>query len=249
MEELSKAKQALFRRLSDKKFRQESGLCAAEGFKCISDCVRFGWIPDWIAVESKQIEQVKPWVAERFPLYLLPDSSLSFLDNPSGMLAVFAIPKPVALAEQGPVVVLDGIQDPGNLGTILRTCHWFGMQHIILLKGTADAFAPKVVQASMGSVAALHIHTLDTSELRDWKDRSQIRFLVAALGGESMLKKQRLDSAQVAWVIGSEGRGVRSEIAEMGDAISIPYFGEIDAPESLNAATALALILGHHFFD
>lgn len=247
MEEISKAKQALFRRLSDKKFRYESGLCAAEGFKCISDCVRFGWRPEWIAVESKQAEQVKLWAADRFPLYLLSDSRLSFLDNPSGLLAVFSIPKPVALTE-GPVVVLDGIQDPGNLGTILRTCHWFGVQHIVLLKGTVDPFAPKVIQASMGSVAASFLHTLDVAELKAWKEQHQIQFLIAALEGESLpIKKQPLNLNQIAWVIGSEGRGVRPEIAELGDSFSIPYFGSVEAPESLNAAAALAVILGRHF--
>jgi RNA methyltransferase, TrmH family len=247
VEILSKAKQSVFKRLADKKFRSESGLCAAEGFKCIEDCIRLGWKPEWIAVDSKQQERVLDFIDERFPVFLLPDSGLSFLDNPTGLVAVFKIPEQSAYPESGPVVILDGLQDPGNLGTILRTCHWFGVSDVLLLKGTTDPFAPKVIQSSMGSIAALNIHRMDVDQLKIWKTKTEMELWVAQVGGTSILDIENRLGKQIAWVIGNEGKGVHSEVSKLGKSVSIPHFSRLLPPESLNAATALAVLLGKHF--
>jgi len=247
VEILSKTKQALFKRLADKKFRIETGLCAAEGFKCIDDCIRLGWKPEWVGVDSRQQDGVLAWIQNRFPVFLLPDSGLSFLENPTGVVAVFKIPEQTAYPNCGPVVILDGLQDPGNVGTILRTCHWFGVSDVVLLKGTVDPFSPKAMQSSMGSIAALKIHRMDVEQLRVWRQQIEIELWVAQLQGTSVLEVSQPQRRHIGWVIGNEGNGVQPEVANMGKSISIPHFSALQPPESLNAATALAVLLGAHF--
>lgn len=224
----------------------ESGLCAAEGLKCIEDCIRLGWKPEWIGVDSAQAEAIEGVFGGICPLFLLPETGLSFLENPMGVVAVFPIPKPQAWPNSGPIVVLDGLQDPGNVGTLLRTCHWFGVADVFLLKGTADPFGPKAIQSSMGSIAAVRIHRTELDELKEWKEGVGLEFWVAKLDGESMVDLPRIKSSNHGWIVGNEGNGVRPEVANLGRAISIPSFSA-KPPESLNAATALALFLGHHY--
>lgn len=247
VELLSKSKQATFRRLADKKFRLESGLCVAEGFKCILDCMALGWKPDWLGVDAQQVAHLDQMPKGDFPVYLLPESGLSFLENPTGLVGVFRIPDPRALPQKGPIVVLDGIQDPGNMGTILRSCHWFGIEDVVLLKGTVDPYGPKVVQASMGSIAAVNLHRLRVDELRDWIMALGLKLLLAEINGKPMTEIPYIPSDKLGWVIGNEGNGIGPEVAEMGTSVRIPSFSVGLAPESLNAATALSVMLGHHF--
>jgi RNA methyltransferase, TrmH family len=247
VEQVSKAKQSIFRRLADKKFRLESGLCVAEGLKCIEECIKMGWNPEWVAVDSLQAERIEGWGRNRFPVYLLPESGLSFLENPMGVVAVFPIPKPAPLPISGPVVVLDGLQDPGNLGTILRTCHWFGIPDVFLLKGTVDPFSPKAMQSSMGSIAAVNVHRLDLDLLSDWMSSTGVELWVAQVDGISVLEMPKVPNRTLGWIIGNEGNGVRPEVADLGKSVSVPFFSVKLPPESLNAATALAVLLGQHF--
>jgi len=247
MEFLSKSKQAIFKRLADKKFRLESSLCVAEGIKCIEDCMGFGWIPEWVGVDAQQVAQLESMPTGVFPIYLLPASGLSFLENPTGLVAVFRIPAPALLPANGPVVVLDGIQDPGNLGTILRTCHWFGVTDVFLLKGTVDPYGPKTIQSSMGSIASVNVHRVGVEELKKWKEDSGVALLVAELNGKSLTEIPFFSGNNLGWVLGNEGKGIRAEVAELGTSVRIPSFSQGSPPESLNVAAALAVMLGHHF--
>lgn len=164
---------------------------------------------------------------------------MSFLKNASPLLAVFAIPQHKALPQEGRILVLDQVADPGNLGTIIRICDWFGIKHIICSLATVDCYNPKVVQASMGSLARVECYYID---LEAFFSNDQRPVYGTYLAGTSIYDANLPEDAIL--VMGSEANGISDKVGSFIDhKITIPRKAS-NGPESLNVAIATALILG-----
>lgn len=210
-----------------KKGRDKAGCFVAEGPKVCHDLLAAGFTADVLLDDEEDISKV------------------SFLQHPQGMLGVFRLPEQTFEApdEKTLYLALDGVQDPGNLGTIIRVADWFGIHTIYCSTDTADCWNPKVVQATMGSLARVHIHYVDLPEL------------LSALPADYPLYGTLLDgvdiyaselSAHGIIVMGNEGNGISSRVRELiNRRLLIPSYPK-GAPtaESLNVAIATALTLG-----
>ena len=164
---------------------------------------------------------------------------MSFLKNASPLLGVFAIPQHKTIPLKGRILILDQVADPGNLGTIIRICDWFGIKHIIGSLDTVDCYNPKVVQASMGSLARVECHYLD---LNAFLSSDQRPVYGTYLTGTSIYNTNLPEDALL--VMGSEANGISDKVSSFIDhKITIPRKAS-NGPESLNVAIATALILG-----
>ena len=228
------------RSLQIKKFRDELNLFVAEGDKCISEL-------------SKAFTLVQHFSADNTPLKDIERASS--LRTPQGSIAVFRKPQfPLPVIQPDTLyLALDGIQDPGNLGTIIRTADWFGIRDIICSANTADCFSPKVVQATMGALARVRVHYTD---LPAWLTNSQHSTLNSQpstiygtlLTGKDLYSPDAIpDKRSGIIVMGNEGNGLSPEVRKLiTHSLRIPSFPH-DAPtsESLNVAIATAVILAH----
>jgi TrmH family RNA methyltransferase len=162
---------------------------------------------------------------------------ISALKTPSGVLAVFRIADVQELQLDGLVLALDNINDPGNLGTIIRLCDWFGVQQLLCSKDTVDCYNSKVVQATMGSLSRVQINYVNLKEVLE---ASPSPILVADLDGENLYQTSLPEKAVL--VLGNESNGISAELKGLKDRLlTIPRFGS--DTESLNVATAAAVIL------
>ena len=233
--------------VSDNKTYKNNELNAfvAEGNKLVADMLH--------AFECELILAKPSWMATQgdIPTKELLEADdedirkASFLKTPQDVLAVFKRPA-WSLAEADPasslVLALDGIQDPGNLGTIIRLADWFGIEHIVCSLDTADVFSPKTVQATMGALAHVKVHYTDLAVYLKAQAEKQIPLFGTFLDGENMYTKEL--SANGIIVMGNEGNGIRPEIEELIDQkLYIPSFpAERETSESLNVAIATAVI-------
>ena len=242
---LSKGKLEYIHSLEMKKYRNELNAFVAEGNKLVADMLH--------AFECELILAKPSWMATQgdIPTKELLEADdedirkASFLKTPQDVLAVFKRPA-WSLAEADPasslVLALDGIQDPGNLGTIIRLADWFGIEHIVCSLDTADVFSPKTVQATMGALAHVKVHYTDLAVYLKAQAEKQIPLFGTFLDGENMYTKEL--SANGIIVMGNEGNGIRPEIEELIDQkLYIPSFPpERETSESLNVAIATAVI-------
>ncbi len=230
--------------LSQKKFRTEYGQFVAEGTKVVSEllCRKPGWVKniyatqEWWNSQSTTLKnkfQAYFTVTETFEL-----EKISNLQTPQEVLAVVAMP--VSASEDvfanNQILALDGLQDPGNMGSILRTAHWFGIHTIICSPDCADVFQPKVIQASMGSIFSVAVAY---KNLEDFLAENEKPVYGALLNG---LPVQTVTAAPDAIIlIGNEGKGIRPNlISFINHPITIPGFSDA---ESLNAAVAAGILL------
>ncbi|MDE6479103.1 MAG: RNA methyltransferase, partial [Muribaculaceae bacterium] len=153
---LSKTKINLYCRLNSRKQREKLGLFIAEGLKCVNDTINF-FTPEAIIINKEDKGANERYIG--YPVYTVSEAdmkSLSQFQSLPSVIAVYRMPKSIEFSskdfESGITLMLDGIQDPGNLGTILRIASWFGVARVILGSGCADPFNPKAVQASMGAI-------------------------------------------------------------------------------------------------
>lgn len=168
---------------------------------------------------------------------------ISFLQHPKDSVALCALPPPVMKPEPPVQLVLDGIQDPGNMGTIIRLADWFGISQIICSEDTADVFNPKVIQASMGSFARVNV--VYTSLQQFLSQTSNVN-LGTDMNGHNLYEFRFPDRVNI--IMGNEGNGIRPETEELlQDIITIPRFGKSQATESLNVSMAAGIILGQLF--
>ena len=242
---LSKGKLKYIHSLEMKKYRNELNAFVAEGNKLVADMLH--------AFECELILAKPSWMATQgdIPTKELLEADdedirkASFLKSPLDVLAVFKRPA-WSLAEADPasslVLALDGIQDPGNLGTIIRLADWFGLEHIVCSLDTTDVFSPKTVQATMGALAHVKVHYTDLAVYLKAQAEKQIPLFGTFLDGENMYTKEL--SANGIIVMGNEGNGIRPEIEELIDQkLYIPSFPpERETSESLNVAIATAVI-------
>lgn len=233
---LSKARLKELRRLQRKKYRNIDRKLLAEGNKLVSDLIAAGWEPIALYVHTTEDSTRFP-SAER--INLLERKQLSSQENPSGVLAVFALPDVLDAKQLSTsTLVLYGIQDPGNMGTIMRTASWFGCRQIVLLDGCVDPFNPKVVQSSMGSIAHLQIVVASEADLNQWR-ADGYTLLAADMYGEDVYGYTWPER----WLLlmGNEGQGF-SGLGVKRHSITIPRIGNT-GPESLNVSIASAVIL------
>ena len=232
---LSKSQIKLITSLKQKKYRHQHGLFVVEGIKTIKELL------------LSNLKLHKLYTTESFNIdakdeVIVSDKDLkriSFLTTPNKALAIFKISKPQSVNETGLIVALDAIRDPGNLGTIIRLCDWFGVKELVCSKETVDCFNPKVIQATMGSITRVNISYID---LESFIKTSELPVFGAFMEGENVYG-EKLPGKGIL-VMGNEANGVSKEIeAVITQKVSIPRFGEIQATESLNVATATAILL------
>lgn len=225
----------LIRSLKQKKWRQIHRLFVVEGLKSVEEFKRSNF-------HVREIYTVDINTAKNIGGLLISEkqmSQISFLKTPSTVLALIEIPTQTNFNENGLLLGLDNVSDPGNLGTIIRLCDWFGVRDLICSENTVDCYNDKVVQASMGSLSRVNIHYVNLTEfIQHYKGKVYGAFM----DGEVIYKLQLLENSLI--VMGNEGNGISNEIEQLIHAkVSIPQFGQNKKVESLNVATATAIIL------
>ncbi|MFM9987331.1 TrmH family RNA methyltransferase [Flavobacterium sp.] len=234
---VSKNQIKLITSLVQKKYRKQHQLFLAEGVKVIEELLRSNF-------ELENLYVTKPMFPEvlESKKTIISDSDLkkiTALTTANDCLAIFKIPQENEIENEGLIVALDDIRDPGNLGTIIRLCDWFGISQIICSEQTVDVYNPKVVQATMGSVARVNISYVD---LKLYLAKSKSQIFGTFMGGENIYKKQLPTSGII--VLGNEANGISKIIEEqITQKITIPRFGNLQLTESLNVASATAIVL------
>lgn len=247
---LSKNKQKIIRQLSLKKHRDETGLFLAEGPKVVGDL--WDAFPcELLCATAEWMERHPREVAEAHEVVEVTDRELeqaSLLKTPRDVLAVFRRADDAAvgaagwrgLPSQELCLALDGVQDPGNLGTILRIADWFGVSHVFCSTDTADAFSPKTVQATMGALARVKVHYV---QLPDFLSSlaPDVPLYGTFLDGTDIYAQEL--SASGIIVMGNEGNGISSAVATLiNRRLFIPsYPQDRETSESLNVAIATAI--------
>ncbi len=244
---LSKSQIKRITSLNQKKYRLREGVFVAEGIKVIQELLASSLVCEGLWVVSPEIDLLREGFvkAAQNPNLLLADvpaailKKVSFLKTPQKAIALFQIPEPVAPSRQGLSLVLDDIRDPGNLGTIIRLCDWFGVKELICSKETVDCYNPKVVQATMGSLTRVNIVY---TNLHPFLAQETRPVLGTFMDGTSVYDAPLPQEAVL--VMGNEANGISKEVASsITSALAIPRFGNIQATESLNVATATAIFL------
>lgn len=235
MERITKNQVKFVRSLGRKKERDEAHVFLAEGEKCVSELMgKFSLVLRADATNATPLEL----------------EQMSQLRAPQGVIAVFRQPdeEQVSLAQLASselVLALDGVQDPGNLGTIIRTADWFGVHHIFCSRETADCWSPKVVQATMGALARVHVHYVDLpAELST--PNFQFPIYGTLLDGRNIYEKAALPDKQHGVIImGNEGNGISAELRSLitHPLFIPPYPLGAETSESLNVSIATAVIL------
>lgn len=161
------------------------------------------------------------------------------MTTPNTCLALFKIPETKKVQEKGLLLALDDIRDPGNLGTILRLCDWFGIQQLVCSKETVDLYNPKVVMATMGSIARVNVNYLD---LNEFIKNTKLSVFGTFMDGKNIYKEKLPNEGII--IMGNEANGISKDIENsIQNRLTIPRFGDLQQTESLNVATATAIIL------
>jgi RNA methyltransferase, TrmH family len=247
---LSHTRTKLVRRLSDRKGRGREAMVLVEGIRSVGELltssvdVRFGIVSPRLVGLDGGTALRSELDARGVELVDVADEELHELagtESPQGVLVVCDEP-PFSLPLGGDtalrLLVLDGVQDPGNVGTLIRSARAFGLNRVVLLDGSADAWSPKAVRASAGVCFRIPVGRMPWSTLRSSLREAGAELFVGAASGEDVGRAHL--PARWALVVGNEGRGVRPEVESAGTALSIPMPG---GAESLNAGVAGAILL------
>lgn len=227
---VAKSELKFIRSLQQKKFRQRHGLFVAEGVKLVSELLDSPLQPQQVYTTDTTLFPRATPVSER------ELGAMSGLVQPNKVLAVFHTPQPQPLRFDDWVLALDGVRDPGNLGTLIRLCDWFGLGQLLCSPDTVDAYNPKVLQATMGSIARV---SLVYAPLPETLSGCGVPVYGASMEGNAV-GTEPLPGAGVL-VMGSESHGLGDHVRSLLTAtVSIPAFGKA---ESLNVATAAAILL------
>ena len=234
---LSKRDIKLIKSLRLKKHRLTNKLFVVEGKKSISEFIQsnfslfklFSIDQQYFNLESKSTQITESDLKR-----------ISFLTNPDDHLAIFWIPEKKIIDESKLLLGLDGINDPGNLGTIIRTCDWYNITDIICSNGSVDCFNPKVVQSAMGSLSRVNITYLDLKKYLSSKSFNKIGTF---LNGESIFET-KINFDKGILVFGNEANGISSKVEnELKQKITIPRNNSNNYPESLNLSNSVGIIL------
>ncbi|MFI5150714.1 MAG: TrmH family RNA methyltransferase [Bacteroidia bacterium] len=250
---LSKNQVKFINALKLKKNRESEGLFVAEGVKIVNELLHSG-------IKVRQIYSSRNYQLSIFNYHIevvrIKESELkriSSLHSPNEVLAICEIPVhtlDIVLLRNKLCLLLDTIQDPGNLGTMIRIADWFGIEHIICSPDTVEVYNPKVVQATMGSISRVQVHYTPLEPFLEGVCKQPgTRVYGALLEGEELYKAELSDEGFI--LIGNESKGISSEfLPYITDKIRIPLFspagrevsGQLNAAESLNAAIATSVI-------
>jgi TrmH family RNA methyltransferase len=234
---LSKNHIKLITSLQQKKYRQKYKLFVAEGVKVVEELLNSSF-----EIEKLFITQEYNSNLNEDKLVVVSDIELkkiSQLKSPNKVLGLFKIPEEKSESNKGLILALDEINDPGNLGTIIRLCDWFGVSKLVCSKNTVDCYNQKVVQASMGSLIRIDIVYQD---LIPFLEATDLPSFIADMDGENVYNSSLPKEAIL--IMGNEANGISEEIRKIIDSkISIPRFGDLQETESLNVATATAILL------
>jgi TrmH family RNA methyltransferase len=233
---LTKSQIKLITSLGQKKFRIQHQLFIVEGVKGIKEFLNS-------SIELHTLFTTETiFEAPTQQTVLVTDvelKKLSALKTPNTALAVFKIPKPNPVNENALIVALDDVRDPGNLGTIIRLCDWFGVKDLVCSTATVDCFNTKVVQATMGSLTRVNVSYLD---LETFLANSKMQKFGTFMDGKNVYEMELPKQGII--VMGNEANGISKAIEQLIDQkISIPRFGNLQATESLNVATATSIFL------
>ena len=234
---VSKNQIKLITSLQLKKYRNEHQLFIAEGVKVIQELLLSNFVLEHLFITEGIFEEVG--ISQK-TLINEPDMKrISALSSPSPCLAIFKIPKETKIETKGLIVALDDIRDPGNLGTIIRLCDWFGVKQLLCSAETADVYNPKVIQATMGSITRVNINYVD---LDKYISQSNLPVFGTFMDGKNVYNETLPKEAIL--ILGNEANGI-SPILEKSikNRIAIPRFGDVQQTESLNVATATAIFL------
>lgn len=232
---ISKNKIKLIHSLETKKGREKVGLFVAEGPKVVNDLLHEAFVADEIFDDIEDIKKV------------------SFLQHPQPLLGVFKLPEVTLkspndylslfnkVVDNHLVLALDGVQDPGNLGTIIRIADWFGIENIFCSHETADCWNPKVVQATMGSIARVKLHYLNLNDLIDQLP-ADYPIYATLLDGNNIYEQELSHHGMI--VMGNEGKGISPQLrTKINRKLLIPnYPPERETAESLNVAIATSIV-------
>ncbi|MFC0604050.1 TrmH family RNA methyltransferase [Winogradskyella pulchriflava] len=231
---LSKNQIKLIKSLTQKKIRQQLGLFIVEGIKGIEEFLNSDFVLENLYTTKPIFDNNEAVIISQNDL-----KKISSLKNPNTALAVFRIPNATKINEKGLIIALDDVRDPGNLGTIIRLCDWFGVKDLVCSPTTVDCYNPKVVQASMGSLTRVNVSYLD---LKDFISSTSSDVFGTFMEGENIYKTQLPENGVV--VLGNEANGISEAIKSIVKMkITIPQYGDVNSTESLNVANAAAIVL------
>lgn len=242
---LSKSLLKLIKSLELRKFRKENALFVAEGGKTVQDLLDLG-------LESTNIIATEEWMKNhrlntRIPITVVSEEEMkkaSFLRTPQGVLALFRQQQheiDLSAPERELCLALDNVQDPGNIGTIIRIADWFGIENIYCSNGCVDIYNPKTVQATMGAIGRVKVHYTNLPEfISSLKDKAPV--YGTFLDGEEIYSRQLSDNGLI--IMGNEGNGISKECEELiKERLLIPnYPAGRSTSESLNVSVATAII-------
>lgn len=232
--------------LSEAKHRRNLGLFKVEGSKCVHDTISSFTLDSLICTES--------WFNDNRNI-IAAGSSVTICDkddlkrvtelvSPPPVIAIYKLPvrNNLPIFNDDLIIAIDGVQDPGNLGTIIRTADWFGIYNIICSKSTVDCFNPKVIQSTMGAISRVEVHYCDLVQtLTELK--SEYNVYGTFMHGVSIYNEHYAKKSIV--VMGNEGHGISKEISEViNEKLTIPSFSESEeSSESLNVAMAMGIVV------
>ena len=247
---ISKNKIKWIHSLEMKKFRKETGCFLAEGPKIVGELLS--------CFNCQLLVATSPWLQEMKPL--LPSCEVievtdeelakaSLQKSPQQVLALFSLPQellsasailPVEAPRESLCLALDGVQDPGNMGTIIRLADWFGIEHIFCSPNSADAFSPKCVQATMGALARVKLHYISLPDLI--RGLPDVPIYATLLDGENIYSQPLSDNGLI--IMGNEGNGISEEVRKMVNRkLFVPnYPATRSTSESLNVSIATAIV-------
>jgi len=247
---LSKNKIKYINSLKISKFRQENKQFVAEGSKLVNDLIKGNFKVSELFGTQKWLEE-NTGLTVNIQTYTVTDAELNRISNlnePNSVIAIADIPYyevDFETISNNLLIVLDGISDPGNMGTLIRTSDWFGIENIICSENTVDVYNPKVVQASMGSIARVKTHYTNLVHFLG-KIPKEIEVCGTFMDGENIY--DTVLSSKALLVFGSEARGISKELLPfITKKLSIPVSGKkVIKPESLNVAVSHAIITAEY---
>lgn len=234
---VSKNQIKLITSLQQKKYRKQEQLFFVEGVKGVQELLD----SNFELYELFTTKAVFPSI-EKSKVNAITDAELkkiSALTTPNTCMAIFKIPSATSFEDKGLLVALDDVRDPGNLGTIIRLCDWFGIKTLFCTEETVDIYNPKVVQATMGSIGRVDVVYGDLEKLLT---KTKLPIFGTFMDGKNIYQESLPNEGII--VMGNEANGISKTIANLvSERIAIPRFGDVQTTESLNVATATAIIL------
>ena len=234
---ISKNQIKLITSLQQKKYRLKEGFFVVEGIKVVNEFLNSNIELHLLFCTEDVSENYDEYNVELISEIEL--KKISVLKSPNKVLGVFKTPEQTSQEYKGLKVVLDTINDPGNLGTIIRLCDWFGVKELICSKDTVDCYNTKVVQSTMGSLTRVEVKYVD---LLTYLSNTNQPIYVTDMEGENVYTATLPENGII--IMGNEANGVSNEIKQIvKQKLTIPRFGELQVTESLNVATATAILL------